>query len=86
MKETTISQPFAHLPDPRMNRTKLHPLLNILTISLCAIISRCDDFCSIEEYGKAKQTWFEAFLDMPYGIPRHDTFNDVLNLETAVDR
>jgi hypothetical protein len=46
----------------------------------------CDDFCSIEEYGKAKQTWFEAFLDMPYGIPRHDTFNDVLNLETAVDR
>jgi hypothetical protein len=48
-----------------MNRTKLPPLVNILTISLCAIISGCDDFCTIEEYGKAKQSWFEAFLDMP---------------------
>jgi predicted transposase YbfD/YdcC len=79
MKETTISQTFGHLVDPRMNRTKLHPLVNILTISLCAIISGCDDFCTIEEYGKTKQTWFEEFLDMPHGIPSHDTFNDVLN-------
>ena len=62
-----------------MNRTKRHSLVNILTISLCAIISGCDDFCTIEEYGKAKQTWFEEFLDMPHGIPSHDTFNDVLN-------
>ena len=79
MKETTISQTFGHLTDPRMNRTKRHSLVNILTISLCAIISGCDDFCTIEEYGKAKQTWFEEFLDMPHGIPSHDTFNDVLN-------
>jgi hypothetical protein len=79
MKETTINQTFGHLVDPRMNRTKLHPLVNILTISLCAIISGCDDFCTIEEYGKTKQTWFEEFLDMPHGIPSHDTFNDVLN-------
>jgi predicted transposase YbfD/YdcC len=79
MKETTISQTFGHLADPRVNRTKLHPLVNILTISLCAIISGCDDFCTIEEYGKTKQAWFEEFLDMPYGIPSHDTFNDVLN-------
>lgn len=62
-----------------MDRSKRHPLVNIITISLCAIISGCDDFCSIEEYGHAKQAWFEEFLDMPYGIPSHDTFNDVLN-------
>jgi predicted transposase YbfD/YdcC len=79
MKKTTISKTFEHLTDPRMERTKRHPLINILTISLCAIISGCDDFCTMEEYGKTKQAWFEEFLDMPYGIPSHDTFNDVLN-------
>jgi hypothetical protein len=77
MKETTISQTFSPLKDPRMDRSKRHPLLNIITISLCAIISGCDDFCSIEEYGRAKQAWFEEFLDMLHGIPSHDTFNNV---------
>jgi hypothetical protein len=79
MKETTISQTFSLLKVPRMDRSKRHPLVNIITISLCAIISGCDDFCSIEQYGQAKQAWFEEFLDMPHGIPSHDTFNDVLN-------
>ena len=46
---------------------------------MCAIICGCDDFCSIEEYGKSKIEWFKQFLDLPNGIPSHDTFNDVLN-------
>lgn len=79
MIETSISQAFCDLSDPRVNRTKRHPLTNIITISICAIICGCDDFCSIEEYGKSKQEWFEEFLDMPHGIPSHDTFSDVLN-------
>ena len=44
-----------------------------------AIICGCDDFCSIEEYGKSKIEWFKQFLDLPNGIPSHYTFNDVLN-------
>lgn len=79
MQHTTISQAFGHLTDPRCHRTKRHSLVNILTISLCAIISGCDDFNAIEEYGKSKIDWFKQFLDLPYGIPCHDTFNDVLN-------
>lgn len=79
MKETSISQAFHALSDPRMNRRKRHALINILTISICAIISGCDDFCAIEEYGKAKQDWFAQFLDLSHGIPSHDTFQDVLN-------
>ena len=79
IKETTTSQTFSLLKDPRMESSKRHPLVNIITISLCVIISGCDDFCSIEQYVQAKQAWFEAFLDMPHGIPNHDTFNDVLN-------
>ncbi len=62
-----------------MDRCKRHPLINIITISICAIIGGCDDFCSIEEYGKSKQEWFAEFLDLPHGIPSHDTFCDVLN-------
>jgi hypothetical protein len=79
MRATTISQLFAALTDPRMSRRRDHSLLNILTISLCAIISGCEDFNAIEMYGKSKLDWFKTFLDLPNGIPSHDTFNDVLN-------
>jgi hypothetical protein len=79
MKPTTISQAFDSLTDPRVDRTKHHPLINILTISICAVIAGCDDFQAISEYGKSKQSWFEQFLDMPHGVPCRDTFNDVLN-------
>ncbi|OED43329.1 hypothetical protein AB833_04025 [Chromatiales bacterium (ex Bugula neritina AB1)] len=62
-----------------MMRTQRHPLINIITISICAIIAGCDNFCAIEEFGKSKQSWFGEFLDLPNGIPSHDTFNDVLS-------
>ena len=79
MKETTISQAFSHLSEPRNSASVRHPLINILTISICAIISGCDNFNAIEEYGKSKIKWFRKFLDLKHGIPSHDTFNDVLN-------
>tara|TARA_B100000767_G_C19703975_1_gene509641 strand:+ start:94 stop:519 length:426 start_codon:yes stop_codon:yes gene_type:complete len=50
-----------------------------LTISICVIICGCDDFHSIEEYGKSKISWFKSFLDLENGIPNHDTLNDVMN-------
>ena len=79
MSPTTISKAFESLTDPRMDRTKRHPLINILTISICAIIAGCDDFQSISEYGKSKKVWFNKFLDLQNGLPSRDTFNDVLN-------
>ena len=79
MDPTMISKAFDSLTDPRVDRTKLHPLINILTISICAIIAGCDDFQSISEYGKSKKSWFEKFLYLQHGIPSRDTFNDVLN-------
>lgn len=79
MTPTTISKTFANLSDPRVDRTKYHPLINILTISICAIIAGCNDFASISEYGKSKREWFSQFLDLEHGIPSRDTFNDVLN-------
>jgi len=79
MTETTISKAFGGLTDPRINRRLHHPLVNILAISICAIICGCDDFCAIEEYGQSKIDWFKGFLDLELGIPSHDTFCDVLN-------
>jgi len=63
------------IPDPRMERTKLHKLEDILTISICAILCGVESFEDMEVFGEAKQEWFKTFLDLPHGIPSHDTFN-----------
>src|SRR5215831_1618389 len=68
---------FATLTDPRVDRTKEHSLLAILTIALCAVISGADEWVAMEEYGNAKREWFATFLDLPNGIPSHDTFGRV---------
>ncbi|CDH24418.1 ISAs1 family transposase [Xenorhabdus bovienii] len=54
-------------------------LIDILTISICAVICGCESFNAIEEYGKPKEDWFRQFLELPNGIPSYDTFNDVIN-------
>ncbi len=71
---STIIDHFATLTDPRVERTKEHQLLDILTIALCAIISGADEWVAMEAYGNAKREWFDTFLTLPSGIPSHDTF------------
>lgn len=68
---------FADLPDPRIERSKRHQLLDLLTIALCAVLAGADNFVEIEEFGLARQAWFASFLDLPNGIPSHDTFGRV---------
>jgi len=74
---STITQHFATLTDPRIDHTKRHQLLDLLTIALCAIISGADEWVAMEEYGNAKREWFDTFLILPNGIPSHDTFGRV---------
>lgn len=78
--KTTISEHFGGLPDPRVERTKLHPLLNILSIALCGVLSGADDWVAIEAYGETKQAFLSTFLDLTNGIPSHDTFQRVFAL------
>ena len=69
---------FATLDDPRRNYGNLrHDFEAVLAIALCGMICGADDWFTIAEFGKAKQTWLETFLDLPNGIPSHDTFNDI---------
>jgi predicted transposase YbfD/YdcC len=76
-KPRSIAEHFAKLPDPRIDRTKRHELVDILTIGVCAVISGADSFEGMESYGQAKQAWLQTFLALPNGIPSHDTFNRV---------
>lgn len=73
----TLAEHCASLDDPRVERTKLHPLLSILTIAVCAVICGAESWNDIAEFGEAKQAWFATWLDLPHGIPSHDTFNRV---------
>ncbi len=72
-----LSKRFAALEDPRVERTKLHQLLDIVTIAICAAICGADDWTEIELFGESKLEFFRSFLPLPNGIPSHDTFNRV---------
>lgn len=75
--DRALLQHFASLDDPRVERTKLHPLVNILTIAICAVICGAESWDEIAAFGEARADWFGSFLDLPHGIPSHDTFNRV---------
>ena len=71
---------FASLTDPRSSHApnQRHQLIDILVIAVCAVICGADGWEDIEEYGKAQAEWFAQVLDLPHGIPGHDTFRRVL--------
>jgi len=73
----TIENYFGDLTDPRIDRTKLHKLIDILVIAICAVIAGADNWEDVEEFGKARIEWFQTFLEVPNGIPSHDTFTRV---------
>lgn len=66
---------FRHLPDPRINRTKDHDLMDILVIAICTLLCGGETFNDMEDFGRAKHDWFKTFLGLRNGIPSHDTFN-----------
>ena len=68
------------VPDPRMERTRRHELMDLLVIALCAVIGGADNWVDVEQFGKAKKEWFATFLKLPNGIASHDTFGRVFQL------
>jgi predicted transposase YbfD/YdcC len=69
---------FGNLTDPRVERTRKHPLVNILFIAVCGVLSGADSFAGIQEFGIDRKQWFARFLDLSNGIPSDDTFGRVL--------
>ena len=68
---------FSDIEDPRIERNKLHKLIDILTITICAVVCNADTWEDIEEFGKAKEGWFRKYLHLANGIPSHDTIRRV---------
>src|SRR5215510_3739708 len=77
MVNASIVEPFQTLEDPRIARTKQHPLLDILVIALCTLLTGGEGFQDMELFGKSKQAWLQTCLTLPHGIPSHDTFGRV---------
>jgi predicted transposase YbfD/YdcC len=73
-KQPSLAAHFADLADPRQRQNREHKLIDILVITICAAICGADDWVAVEQFGCAKQAWFESFLELPSGIPTHDTF------------
>lgn len=69
-----IETHFGSLRDPRAEHSILHKLLDILVITICAVICGADNFVEIAEYGKEKKEWLKTFLELANGIPSVDTF------------
>ena len=68
-----------NLKDRRIERSKEHLLKDIIAIAILAIISGADGWVAIEAYGHAKYEWLKSFLELPNGIPSHDTFSRVFS-------
>lgn len=73
----TIQEHFGDVEDPRRTYLNEHPLINILTIALCAIIAGAEGWTDVENFGKQKAAWLGQFLNLQNGIPSHDTFGRV---------
>lgn len=70
----TIAQHFVKMTDPRKGTLRYHKFMDILVIGICAVTCGADDYEAIAAFGRAKAEWFSRFLELPNGIPGHDTF------------
>lgn len=71
---------FMPLQDPRIERSKLYPLMEIVFLSVCAVLSGYEDWDEIVDFGEAKLAWLRQYLPYEEGIPSHDTLNRVISL------
>ena len=68
---------FEEVTDPRIERRKEHTLLDIIGLTICAVVAGADTFAGIERFGEAREEWLGQFLELKNGIPSHDTIGEV---------
>ena len=72
-RSLSIIDHVGDLPDPRLDRTRRHDLLDIVVIAICAVLCSAETWEDVEEFGRSKAAWLQRFLRLPNGIPSHDT-------------
>lgn len=70
---------FSILPDSRVDRTKKHNLIDILFIGVCTMICGGEGFTDMEDFAETKEEWLRKYIELPGGIPSHDTFRRVFS-------
>jgi predicted transposase YbfD/YdcC len=75
-----VLAPFTQLQDPRIDRTKRYPLLDLIFIALCAVVSGANDCVGIATFAKTKRAWLEKYVDLADETPSHDTFSRLFAL------
>jgi len=73
----SIRQYFSGLPDPRCRRGRRHKLSELVIIAILGVICCTDDWQEVAQFARAKRKWLKSFLELPHGIPSHDTFGRV---------
>jgi len=77
--DTSLLSHFGTIKDPRIERRRLHKLIDIIAITIAAVISGAEGWEDIEDFGKCKKVWLRGFLELPNGVPSHDTFRRVIS-------
>lgn len=77
MIPASIEKYFGEIADPRTGENIQHPLLSIITLALCGVICGADGWVEVELFGRGKYEMFKDFIDLPHGIPSHDTLGRV---------
>ncbi len=75
-----LGQYLVAVEDPRCSGKVEHRLVEVLVIAVCAVIACAESWDDIALYGRSKLAWLRTFLDLPNGIPSHDTFRRVFML------
>jgi predicted transposase YbfD/YdcC len=77
-EQSELVAALAAVPDPRRQCKNLrHPLVDVLVVGFCGVLCGCEDFVELETFGRSKEAFFRRFLELPAGIPSHDTFRRV---------
>ena len=82
----SIIECFSEVEDPRVSYLVRHKLIDIIVIAICAVIAGAEGWTDVESFGRAKEKWLRKFLELPNGIPSHDTFGDLFILNSPGKR
>jgi len=74
---------FGDMPDPRVTGRCDHKLIDIIIVAICAVLSGAETWDEVELFGEEREGWLKQFLELPNGIPSHDTFRRVFSLLDA---
>lgn len=80
MEQKDLIACLSIIRDPRVEGRCAHKLIDILVITICAVLCSAEGWDEIEEFGEIRKEWFDKFLELPNGIPSHDTFARVFSI------